>query len=410
MLVAGAGSFIACAVIDSVPIAALCIRMGWAMPGVADTYWRFTNAGDCAVGRAVCGLDQWNVSAATLPPHFKPGDAAAERIINDAIRVCFPGAPVDCVGMGRTLRFCLASLVFHFDWMNSTISATHPLRYTPLFTDVSIVRSLAPMVQSGLPQNDGGMKPTGIRSTIMDKLELKRIKESIGELPDKLNTVVAGTLERNGIAAGQLTRGALMETLADMGLLEVVAIIRGARNQQGPDAVLPLVTAPTTGIAATAATHRPTLERRWNGKAFSVLPADFQVPRGKLRRAWEIWCCGDDSHQYPPLRRCTANDIQRNTSARKRFSDYKQMMEMITEKVKSMNLWPDDGYWPTVKEADDWFNAVKQHFKLGDKTPRGLVRRKAQLAWSTVYKQLKQQARSARRQQEADDANAMDGE
>ncbi|EGZ22102.1 hypothetical protein PHYSODRAFT_435749, partial [Phytophthora sojae] len=50
--------------------AAICIRAGWKLPGVQDTYIRYESAGDRIVGRYVTGLPFDDTGFAILPPFF----------------------------------------------------------------------------------------------------------------------------------------------------------------------------------------------------------------------------------------------------------------------------------------------------------------------------------------------------
>ncbi|EGZ07135.1 hypothetical protein PHYSODRAFT_382146, partial [Phytophthora sojae] len=50
--------------------AAICIRAGWKLLGVQDTYTRYESAGDCIVGRYVTGLPFDDTGFAILPPFF----------------------------------------------------------------------------------------------------------------------------------------------------------------------------------------------------------------------------------------------------------------------------------------------------------------------------------------------------
>jgi hypothetical protein len=48
--------------------ASICIRAGWSLPGVQNTYIRYEAAGDMTVGRFVAGLPFESPSFAILPP------------------------------------------------------------------------------------------------------------------------------------------------------------------------------------------------------------------------------------------------------------------------------------------------------------------------------------------------------
>ncbi|KAL3769767.1 hypothetical protein ACHAWO_011295 [Cyclotella atomus] len=66
----GAITFAACGVTVSPPIASICIRANWKMPGVMNRYIRFEAVGDQYVGRSVSGRDRLTEDFAESCPYF----------------------------------------------------------------------------------------------------------------------------------------------------------------------------------------------------------------------------------------------------------------------------------------------------------------------------------------------------
>jgi hypothetical protein len=96
--------------------AAICIRAGWTLPGVQDTYIRYESAGDMIVGRYVAGLPFGDSAFAVLPPFFTEID----DLIRSSIELCFSKLPSHLI---RASSFMLASLVYHHDYKRFFIEA-----------------------------------------------------------------------------------------------------------------------------------------------------------------------------------------------------------------------------------------------------------------------------------------------
>ena len=106
------------------PSTAISIRASWTLGGVEGHYLRYEAAGDQYVGRTFTGLPIQSANFAILPPFFKCG---VTDEISEAIKVAFPNLPLSCNRVGE---FALASLVFHRNWLHSTLPAfltLHPI-------------------------------------------------------------------------------------------------------------------------------------------------------------------------------------------------------------------------------------------------------------------------------------------
>ncbi len=146
-IAAGAASYVASGCTAGPSNVALCLRAGWTLGGVEDRYLRYEAAGDSHVGRTVAGLPYDKPEFAVLPPFF----VERNEIINDAIQTCFPMAPES---LNRILEFCLASLVYHFDFLSNHLAVRHPLRSTPLFSSAELLPSLKALVHCRLAQTN----------------------------------------------------------------------------------------------------------------------------------------------------------------------------------------------------------------------------------------------------------------
>lgn len=135
----GSATYVSSCSTASPAASAICLRAGWSLPGVQDTYIRFEAAGDMMVGRCVSGLPFDDVEFATLPPFFE----RRHSVVKNAMDACFPTAPE---GMWTICEFLLASLVFHYDYLQTNLCQQHPLFATVLFRDQEWIEGLRPLV------------------------------------------------------------------------------------------------------------------------------------------------------------------------------------------------------------------------------------------------------------------------
>jgi hypothetical protein len=136
-------------------IVSVYVRCGWSLGGVQDRYFRYEAAGDQFIGRVVAGLHLNSSSFEVLPPHLKDNMNSAVR---DGVHNTFSALASDS-HLQPTLKLCLASLVFHYNYLLSVLPMTHSLRGTILFR----VNNTSKLLEDQLVRSDSSwMTPTGI--------------------------------------------------------------------------------------------------------------------------------------------------------------------------------------------------------------------------------------------------------
>ena len=122
------------------PPTAVHLRAGWSLGGVQNTYLRYQGAGDMFVGRTTAGLPIETAGFATLPPHFPDAD----EMVSDAVKMVFPKIPDNLRYVGE---FCLASLVYHSNFLKKIMRETSALLTSPLFMKTEPLDSLKKRVK-----------------------------------------------------------------------------------------------------------------------------------------------------------------------------------------------------------------------------------------------------------------------
>ena len=163
------------------------------LPGVQDTYIKYAEAGDQIVGRQVAGLPADSPEFAVIAPHFAEINASVESMV----RLCYPTV----VGRvdARVLQMCLASLVYHYDWLKVTAPSTSPLWNIPLFKDLDQLALLKKLVVCGVAKPNDTIRPTGLPAHIANLRELNYVNDRLEHLTRAVNAkadyIVEGVLK-----------------------------------------------------------------------------------------------------------------------------------------------------------------------------------------------------------------------
>ena len=108
------------------PIIAICLRAGWKLGGVLNTYLSLESASDRFVGRVCALLPQVSKGFCVLPPRFPTRMATEDRaLVGVAMRAMFGQYHKFGNNFSSVLRHCLASLCFHQEWLFSQ-PRSHP--------------------------------------------------------------------------------------------------------------------------------------------------------------------------------------------------------------------------------------------------------------------------------------------
>lgn len=359
----GAASYTASGSTHCPSIISIHLRAGWVIGGVQDRYIRYESAGDFFVGRTVCGLPSDKPEFATLPPHFD------ERPSPEVIKTCFHRIPDQALLIGE---FCLASLVFHSQWLRTTLPPEHPIFSTALFRNTTLLDALKPHVHTALISSLTGMRATGIPPHVTLLLNLASVQNQFSEVNSNITQlvpeVVSGittVLEDRAIQSQAVTPSQLESLLSRC--LERAGLNRTSSSD---------LTSNTPSPSSSSDSGR--IERMtfwWGGKPH-MLPEEYCVPILPLLLSWQLYMMPDIDRNLPPLRLVHSTDFS-NPNARKRFSTYRTLMLQIESQLKTQGRWIE---FPSLAECNQMFDFGSPVLGIPD-TPK---RRLSQIAWSTA--------------------------
>lgn len=339
-------------------VVSVCLHCGWSLGGVQDRYFRYEAAGDQFLGRVVAGLPLNDAKFASLPPHFAFDNDA---LVDKCVKTMFPSLETD-LNMHKILHLCLASLVYHADYLVDILPKEHPLLATTVFSNPSLMAALSSRV---LTENSTWIRPTGIPPYIEVYKKFDRQQQSINALPDILEARVSKVIEEKGVAAGHVTAATLRSVLSSV-LAEV-------------------------GLRQADTTHNvflPTNTRRdlhfWGGK-FHILPKDFSFPSIDPLGAWQLWWFGNSKRNYPPYKGIQTDDLD-SSQKKATYSEWSIMMRHIIAGVEA-TTGSEIGKICDEVHAIELFNIGFQQLKL---KPSKHKRRIDQLKLTTVLRLVRE--------------------
>lgn len=352
---------------------AFCLRMGWKLEGAKGRYiqLRADSHGDCIIGRIIAGLPVQAAEFATLPPHF----AVTDDQVQAGIKKCFPNAPLNLVPI---LELCLASLLYHREYLRSTLAAVHQLFRSPLFADPSF-DNLVGSVQCVLPSSTSRFQASGVPTLTTVLIQLKEQRDEISSIlprlramPEEIVEKLDRVLEDKAIGYGQVTyqglEDRLREVLSSMFPSHVQEPVREAPRREPNRVEL----------------------HQWGG-GFHLVPEGFTVPQVGLRLAWQAYVCPNVELQCPPLRSVSSLDMS-TINKRKRLSEFQVLMREIKRRVEEVpERWIP---YPTYEEADEMFYAVQSELGVSEVTPKGRKRRVSELNWRTASRDILKKSRA----------------
>ncbi len=126
-------------------IASVCLRVGWSLGGVQDRYIRYEAAGDQYLGRVVAGLPLDGSEFAALPPHFINNEGQTVCL---AVSEMYPLLKLSSCSHD-ILKLCVASLLYHAEYLQSVMLESHPLFSTFVFRFQSVLNDLKSRLLDG---------------------------------------------------------------------------------------------------------------------------------------------------------------------------------------------------------------------------------------------------------------------
>ena len=409
-------------------------RGGWTQAGQGDVYYGYVPEGDQLIGRVLSGLPMSSPNFAILPPMFRGG--ILEETVMKALRLLFPtymkpaGEGEGAAQRGvpaRILSFCLASVVFHYEWLDKTLVNDHPLRTTPLFTDANLLNSLRGLVECRRAGENDNLQPTGVPGTINHLVAIERASRDIqvvvrevaenkefmaAQSQNVINVLGAKVEELGEFVLAELDKRQVESHLTPHGMREVAqkvvsdvlqqnqldkigskldALLEGLKAKSVPcdGQLLGQSAAPAANGGAFVNIAEKTYV--WGGK-IRMLPENFVLPTENHSPAlmWNLFIIGDQMKGIPPLKKVAPWNCPKQNGAYKRYCEFNQLMQVVKEEVVKQGAWTDEA---SAEAASRMFEIGKKAIELPSKSSKGYNVRPEQRAWTTVWKEIRRKSK-----------------
>jgi hypothetical protein len=163
------------------------LRMGHSLGKTRDAYIHPEAFSDRFLGRIAAGLPYNDINFGTLPPHFKPTVILTEQfwreVVADYDKMPHP--------FRSALPFLLASLVYHEEFWEAKLSAKHPLRVSPVFTNGCIAQLRGDVIcEFGkLYCPVTGLRASGIPPTVNQLVKLTELEANQVAMTEEINSL-----------------------------------------------------------------------------------------------------------------------------------------------------------------------------------------------------------------------------
>ncbi|ETV87191.1 hypothetical protein H257_02166 [Aphanomyces astaci] len=268
---------------------------------VVERYMHYEKAGDQFVGRVVAGLPLNSAGFAQLPPHFDATDSAT---VTSAVRYMFPRLSKNVALLG-VLKLGLASLVFHADYLRSTLPASHAVLHTAIFRDDELRVKLRSLLRS----SSATLAPTGLPPYVELYRQLEAQHETLKALSTEVVAGVRGIWDEKELSAGTVTQAYI-----DRHFSTILERLGGGGNSAD---VVPAQPPPR---------RREHMLFAWGGRLHK-LPEDFCFPSVDVATAWALWWLGKDNEI--PYRTIDPSDL--STKLQKRILSEWRTEEAVVE-------------------------------------------------------------------------------
>ena len=374
------------------PSASICIRAGWTMGRVKDTYMKFAEAGDQFCGRALCMANILTTDFAQSPPLWRPSAQSSllnQEGLDELCFVQFKGFH-GLDGTALMQRMLLASHLFHRDWLLQFLDNPNSF----IMTSSSVYRNDAVVAyvqqEQAITVTHPWLSPelhfSGVPPHVAQMNSIMAVKEAQSNLMEQFVGKLGALLDERGVGGGPMAEvnlkkiigqelKGIREKIDNIGLKHGLAIEGEEENQQ-PNASI--VRQPLTNQTFRLHVHGVDHD----GQA-RLVPQGWQFPKSPVHTMWDHWWVGDTIRSIPPLSSMKPTNLASNEERRKMTKVYSycnRLMDWLCEKVWQSGRWPISITQRSVTEMwnDVLASYVNEHCGVHS----------SQLSWYTIADKL----------------------
>ena len=372
--------------------ASICLRAGWTMGRVKDTYIKFAEAGDEFAGRSLCMANILTTDFAQSPPMWKPQAQSSllnQQGLDELCDVQFKGFD-GLDGTALLKRMMMASHLYHRDWLLGMLQSPNSF----ILTSSSVYRNDAVVSfvqqEQAITVTHPWLSPelhfSGVPPHVAHLNSIMAVKEAQSNLMEQFVGKLGELLDQRGVGGGPMAElnlkkiigeelKGIKEKIDNIGLKHGLAIEGEEENQQ-----------PNASVARqplTNQTFRLHLHGVDNDGQARLVPQGWQFPKSPVHTMWEHWWVGDTVMSIPPLNSMKPANLAAKEDRKKMTRAYSycnRLMDWLCEKVWQAGRWPTS---ITQRSVTEMWNTV-----LATYINEHCGAHSSQLSWYTVADKL----------------------
>lgn len=394
------------------PSTASCLlRGGWSMGNVKDRYLKYSESGDQFVGRCLALNPIMSVDLAASPPHFNvvtgSNDDLWLKMLSDNQFLALRFIP----GFGKLTRMCLASLLYHKEWI-FRMGFNHSVHVCSIaFHDEVVQKKMEDFpdfIQVTYPWTDDEHSFSGVPPIFAVLSELKIVSNQQNKAAKDLPSQLREGLSEFGINTDRQRFTDLIDTMEKS--LKRLTNLENSRTVNEENANLETKDTSTNIQINALAKHKKDTgySLHYYRGQFNVLPEEWRFPRCGVQYLWILWWLGDKTRSIPPLKSLrnvhvkhlddvdldntethgrTGKFKSKRKPANKTLCEMKFLMNYIRSKVEEkLTTIPKE---INITSVNAMYDQVQYLFSHIDHDLQRKNARSIQLMWTTVARKLR---------------------
>jgi hypothetical protein len=433
----GAATHVSTGSTASPPIASICLRANWAMPGVLSRYIKYENAGDQFVGKCVSGRRRNSKTFAASPSYWdfsadgRDAKEACEHRLHRYLRDLLPDQAKDNLKIFAVHKMVVAVVVYHRDYLAEHLHADSILRSSSLWNE-EIPFEDKVVVKHPWDASDDTPEITGLPPDIVLLAELESMHRDMAalkaDLMSSFESTLIAQLDQREVGGSGFARGneiiqkleTLLEKVSEVSRTAQVGATApppphddlpeigesgGFISDEDEDDVVLLLDEPERMSPKKRAriiqqrTQEQLSVRKLkvgfhHGK-FNPLPASWRYPPGlTLIQLIHLWLIGSPKEHVPPFRKIPTSLIAHFDKQGKVKSKMNIVMREVEYFARKEGVWLE-GRWTSPAVTKMWstiWPLIEPNLRTLTRCENGEISdeksRQGQIAWRTCYNKL----------------------
>ena len=364
------------------PIASICLRANWAMPGVLSWYIKYENAGDQFVGKCASGRSRNKKTFAASPSYWdfstdgREAKEAHEDHLHSWLRDRLPEQAKQNLKIFAVHKMAVAAIAYHRTYLDEHLHPDSILRSSSIWSN-DIPFDDKVVVKHPWDSTDDTPEITGVPLDIVLLVELESMHRKMAALKADLKSSFEATLikqlDQREVGGSGFARGNEIVDKLETLIEKVSEVSRASQESPGELARSPFDDLPEVGDGGgcvsgdeddvVIALDEPermapnkhsrivkqhtqeqlssrTLKVGYHHGRFNPLPASWRYPKGlTIIQLMNLWLIGSKTEHVPPLRKLSHDLIKHFDKKGKTRHKMKIVMGEVEHFARLEGVW-----------------------------------------------------------------------